>query len=92
MTQPAEMNLHPIRAAVLRPGHRLQIESLEMTGPREDEALVRLTATGICHTDIDFCDSWSGPARRSYQTRVALRQGLSPYSIERRCSRILSMR
>ena len=29
-----------------------------MEGPREDEVLVRLVASGICHTDIDFCDDW----------------------------------
>ena len=27
-----------------------------MEGPRADEVLVRLVASGICHTDIDFCD------------------------------------
>ena len=47
-----------IRAAVLRePGRPLRIEKLEMERPREDEVLVRLVASGICHTDIDFCDS-----------------------------------
>ena len=47
----------PIRAAVLRePGSPLKIESLEMEGPREDELLVRIVASGICHTDIDFCE------------------------------------
>ena len=47
-----------IRAAVLRePGRPLKIEHLEMEGPRSDEVLVRLVASGICHTDIDFCDS-----------------------------------
>ena len=30
--------------------------------PREHEVLVRLVASGICHTDIDFCDSGVGPA------------------------------
>jgi aryl-alcohol dehydrogenase len=29
-----------------------------MEGPRDDEALVRIVASGICHTDIDFCDYW----------------------------------
>jgi aryl-alcohol dehydrogenase len=55
--------LIPIRAAVLRkPGAPLKIERLEMEGPREDEALVRIVASGICHTDIDFCDGGdSGP-------------------------------
>lgn len=48
----------PIRAAVLRtPGRPLKIERLEMEGPRADEVLVRLVASGICHTDIDFCES-----------------------------------
>src|ERR1019366_1638802 len=53
----------PIRAAVLRePGCPLKIERLEMEGPRDDEVLVRLVASGICHTDIDFCESGgSGP-------------------------------
>jgi len=53
----------PIRAAVLRtPGRPLKIERLEMEGPRDDEVLVRLVASGICHTDIDFCEGGaSGP-------------------------------
>lgn len=46
-----------IRAAVLRkPGGPLKIEQLRLEGPRDDELLVRLVATGICHTDIDFCE------------------------------------
>jgi aryl-alcohol dehydrogenase len=33
-----------------------------MEGPCDDEVLVRLVASGICHTDIDFCESGgSGP-------------------------------
>ncbi len=48
-----------IKAAVLRnSGTPLKIESLELEGPREDEILVRIVASGVCHTDIDFCDSW----------------------------------
>lgn len=48
-----------IQAAVLRKrGGPLRIESLEMEGPREDEVLVRIVASGICRTDIDFCDEW----------------------------------
>lgn len=39
-----------IRAAVLRePGRPLRIEKLELEGPREDEVLVRLAASGLCH-------------------------------------------
>lgn len=48
-----------IQAAVLRKkGGPLKIESIEMEGPRDDEVLVRLVASGICRTDIDFCDDW----------------------------------
>jgi aryl-alcohol dehydrogenase len=56
-------HLRSISAAVLRkPGGPLVIEDLEMEGPRDDEVLVRLVASGICHTDIDFCDGGaSGP-------------------------------
>jgi NADPH:quinone reductase-like Zn-dependent oxidoreductase len=45
--------VYKIRAAVLRKkGGPLKIESLEMEGPRDDEVLVRLVASGICRTDI----------------------------------------
>ncbi|MDD5350099.1 MAG: NAD(P)-dependent alcohol dehydrogenase [Chthoniobacteraceae bacterium] len=55
--KPSPASLIPIRAAVLRgPGARLKIERLEMEPPREDEALARLVASGICHTDISFCE------------------------------------
>jgi aryl-alcohol dehydrogenase len=51
--------VHKIKAAVLRKrGGPLKIESLEMEGPRDDEVLVRIVASGICHTDIGFCDYW----------------------------------
>ena len=42
-----------------RKGGPLKIESLDLEGPRDDEVLVRLVATGICRTDIDFCDHWN---------------------------------
>ena len=59
MTPLADDQVHKIQAAVLRKrGGPLKIESLEMEGPRDDEVLVRLVASGICHTDIDFCDDW----------------------------------
>lgn len=48
-----------IRAAVLRnKGGPLTIESLYIEAPREDEVLVRVIASGICHTDIAFVDDW----------------------------------
>ncbi len=53
------VKVHSIQAAVLRQkGGPLKIESLELEGPRDDEVLVRVVASGICHTDIDFCDHW----------------------------------
>lgn len=48
-----------IRAAVMCEGGRpLEIESLELEGPRDDEVLVRLSASGICHTDISYIYEW----------------------------------
>jgi aryl-alcohol dehydrogenase len=42
-----------ISAAVLRaPGEGLRIERLKLRRPLPGEVLVRLAATGICHTDI----------------------------------------
>ena len=55
----SEGQTYRIQAAVLRKkGGPLRIESVEMEGPRDDEVLVRLVASGICRTDIDFCDDW----------------------------------
>ena len=58
MTHRSEAPGQKIQAAVLRKRGLLKIEALEMEGPREDEVLVRIVATGICHTDIDYCDDW----------------------------------
>jgi aryl-alcohol dehydrogenase len=56
----SDRKVHKIQAAVLRKrGGPLKIESLELEGPRDDEVLVRIVASGICHTDIDFGDAWS---------------------------------
>lgn len=58
----ANIPVHQIQAAVLRRGGEpLRIETLELEGPRDDEVLVRLVASGICHTDIGFMDDWEGP-------------------------------
>lgn len=58
VSQPG-IQIHSIQAAVLRTkGGPLRIESLTLEGPRHDEILVRIVASGICHTDIDMCDSW----------------------------------
>jgi len=59
MTQTSKARTHNIQAAVLRKtGMPLKIESLVMEGPEDDEVLVRIVASGICHTDISFCDDW----------------------------------
>ncbi len=42
-----------ITAAVLREGHGpFTIETLALDEPRDDEVLVRMVATGMCHTDL----------------------------------------
>src|SRR5438067_12032391 len=42
-----------IRAAVLEEfGEQLAVQELELEEPREGEALVRLRACGVCHTDM----------------------------------------
>lgn len=54
-----DLQVRKIQGAVLRKqGGPLRIESLELEGPRDDEVLVRIVASGICHTDIDLCDCW----------------------------------
>ena len=59
MAHHSDMPIQKIQAAVLRRrGGPLKIESLEMEGPRDDEVLVRIVASGICHTDISFVDGW----------------------------------
>jgi aryl-alcohol dehydrogenase len=42
-----------IRAAVARAGNpHPRFEDVELSGPRADEVLVRMVATGVCHTDL----------------------------------------
>ena len=54
--------MRQVTAAVARgPATPLAIEELELEDPRADEVLVRIAATGVCHTDAiaravdDFC-------------------------------------
>ena len=59
--QLSDVSMRTIQAAVLREqGGPLKIETLELEDPRADEILVRLAASGICHTDIGFIDDWDG--------------------------------
>jgi len=59
LVHPSDVQVHKIQAAILRKtGRPLKIESIEMEGPQDDEVLVRIVASGICHTDIGFVDDW----------------------------------
>ena len=39
-------------AVVYEPGKRIEIEELDLDGPREGEVLIRYTHAGLCHSDI----------------------------------------
>ena len=41
-----------VRAAVAwEPGRPLEIEEVELAEPRDGEVLIKMIATGVCHTD-----------------------------------------
>src|SRR6478752_2748589 len=46
-------------AVVNAPGEPFVFEEVEVDGPRADEVLVRIVATGLCHTDISLRDTLS---------------------------------
>lgn len=49
-----------IRAAVVRDRQTSpSLEDLEIVGPKDDEVLVRMVATGVCHTDLKYAGSTS---------------------------------
>lgn len=52
-----------IRAAVLeRPGTPIRIEELELVGPGPGQVLVRIAASGVCHSDLHQADGdWGDP-------------------------------
>ena len=52
-----------MRAAVLYEARQpMAIEEISLDGPRDDEVLVRVDATGACHSDYHVIDgSWHGP-------------------------------
>jgi propanol-preferring alcohol dehydrogenase len=53
-----------IRAAVLeRPGDPLRTEELELTGPGPGQVLVRIAASGVCHSDLHRADGACSPSR-----------------------------
>jgi aryl-alcohol dehydrogenase len=53
----SEAKRQPIRAAVAREaGKPLQFENATLEAPRDNEVLVRMVATGVCHTDMVIRD------------------------------------
>ncbi|MBI2244121.1 MAG: NAD(P)-dependent alcohol dehydrogenase [Nocardioides sp.] len=44
-------------AVVDGPGAEFVLEEVEIDGPRADEVLVRIVATGLCHTDLSLRDT-----------------------------------
>jgi aryl-alcohol dehydrogenase len=46
-------------AVVHEKGGAFSSEALELDPPRDDELIVRITATGMCHTDLICRDQWS---------------------------------
>lgn len=49
--------MRQIKAATIRQkGGPFQIENLMLDEPRPGEVLVRVVATGMCHTDMVACD------------------------------------
>jgi S-(hydroxymethyl)glutathione dehydrogenase/alcohol dehydrogenase len=44
-------------------GHPLRIETLQLDEPRDGEVLVRMVASGVCHSDLHVVDGdWDRPA------------------------------
>lgn len=43
-------------AAVLVPGRGLETRTLRLAGPRDDQVLVRIHASGVCHSDLHVLD------------------------------------
>lgn len=53
MPRTSKMQTREIKAAVVRKkGGPFQVETLTLDEPRPDEVLVRIVATGMCHTDM----------------------------------------
>jgi len=48
------MNIH---GAIARTAGKISVEAMQIEAPRADEILVRLVATGLCHTDISALEA-----------------------------------
>jgi aryl-alcohol dehydrogenase len=47
-----------VAAVATAKGEPFRIEQLQLDEPREDEVLVRIVGTGVCHTDLICRDQW----------------------------------
>ena len=52
------MVMQTTAAVVHESGGPFVLEELELDGPRPDEVVVKVVATGICHTDVVCRDQW----------------------------------
>jgi Zn-dependent alcohol dehydrogenase len=62
-----------MKAAVCRAfGGPLEIEDVELSAPGTGEALVRVAACGVCHSDVHYLDGdWGGPLPAVYGHEAA---------------------
>ena len=59
-----------IKAAVTRAPHAPQsLENIDLAEPRDNEILVRVVATGVCHTDVAMRD-------QTFRSRNQLSSGM----------------
>lgn len=69
----ARIIAYPVRAAVCHGFNQpLVVEEVDLDAPAEGEAMVRVSACGICHSDISFIDgAWGGALPAVYGHEVA---------------------
>ena len=78
-------NTTQIRAALVREkGGPFSIETLSLEGPRRDEVLVKVVATGLCHADIVARVVHSSPRSRHSPLRNELFVGPGVSGVRRR--------
>jgi Zn-dependent alcohol dehydrogenase len=66
-----------MRAAVLYEARTpMCLEDVSVDGPKDDEVLVQIRATGACHSDYRVINgSWNGPGIESKRSRRRRRPG-----------------
>jgi Zn-dependent alcohol dehydrogenase len=65
--------MRKVRAAVCHAFNQpLAVEDVQLQEPAEGEVMVRVSACGVCHSDISFIDgAWDGPLPAVYGHEVA---------------------